>query len=187
MEQKAIQAALNGDWKIAIKLNLQILKSNKDDIEALGRLAYAQAKSGDLKTACSTYQKLLAIDPYHSIAKKNLAKFQMTNKFLTRPADNAHVSPSLFLSESSNTKTADLINLAQKAVLQSLSIGEEVFAHKRRFDLQIKDKNSTYLGTFPDDIGRNMINLLKKKFDLRFFLKDIQENRITVFVKWDEQ
>lgn len=187
MEQKAIRAALNGDWKEAVDLNLQIIKENPEDTETLGRLAYAQAKSGDLETACKTYKKLLSIDPYHAIAKKNLAKFQMTKKSINRPSDNSNVSPSLFLAESSNTKIIDLINLAQKNILQTLSVGEEVFAHQRRFDLQIKDKNENYLGTFPDDIGRHMINLLKKKLDLKFFLKDIQENRITIFVKWDEK
>ena len=66
----AIQAALSQNWKEAIRLNLAILKQTKHDIDALSRLAYAYLKSGSIKEAKKTYEKVLSLDQYNKIAEK---------------------------------------------------------------------------------------------------------------------
>ncbi len=189
MEQEAIEAALFGNWKRAIKLNKKILSENKCDTEALCRLAYAFAKCSDFKKACFTYRKLLKIDPTNPIACKNLAKFKEAKesskeqkKFLESGARK--VSPSLFFSELAKAKSVDLINIAPLSVLQNLVVGEEVNVQKRRFDLQVKDKSGTYIGTFPDDVGRKLLAIFDQSKTVNFFLKDVRDNEVTVFIKW---
>lgn len=185
----AIQAALEGDFKQAVLLNKKILKTKRGDLGALSRLAYAQAKLGQYEQAVKTYRRLLRLDPYNPIARKNLAKFRdlknQSTKSVLKESAGESVSPSLFLARGEKTKSVELINVASKDVLQKLSIGEEVITSKRRFDLQVKSKKKVYLGTFPDDVGRFLINLMQKGgVCCRFFLQDIKENSLTVFVKW---
>ena len=69
LAQKAVAAALAGDWKEAEKINKQILKGDKSDVDALNRLARAYAEQGNLKKAKETAQKVLKINTFNQIAK----------------------------------------------------------------------------------------------------------------------
>ena len=70
----AIQATLKGNWDEAIKLNKSLLDENPKDVEALNRMGLAYTILGKGKSAKTTYQKVLEIDPLNSIAIKNLSK-----------------------------------------------------------------------------------------------------------------
>lgn len=191
MEQQAIQAALLGQWKKAVSLNEELLKEKPDDTEALTRLAFACARLGNYTKACKTYQSILNKDPFHPIASKNFAKYKSmkncSQRIYQSPGGKPLISPSLFLIDHNQTKSVTLINAAPKTVLNNLSAGEEVQAAKRGYDLQIKNGDGTYVGTFPDDIGRLTIAMLTKGEYYRFFVKDIKNNAVTIFVKCGPQ
>jgi Tfp pilus assembly protein PilF len=70
----AIQAALQQDWKTAITLNTEILKTDKKNTDAYNRLGFAYLKSGQIKKAKETFEKVLTLDRYNQIASKNLQK-----------------------------------------------------------------------------------------------------------------
>lgn len=188
MEQQAIKAALFGEWKKAIEINKSILKDHETDVEALGRLAYAYAKLGDFKKACLIYKKLLKIDPANPIALKNYGRYKEAKDCLNESAkcfDSVSViSPSLFLSDSSKAKSVDLINVASKNILQTLLTGDEVAVQIGKFYVRVKDKKGNYLGTFPDDIGRHLMRITLENRKIKYFLKDIREDKITIFIKW---
>lgn len=191
LDDQAIRAALSGEWEHAISLNSQILESSPEHIDALNRLAYAMAKCGKFDKACKTYQTILKLDPYNPLAQKNLEKYKqfkasdkktVPNKDLSR--NNKPISPSLFLADAEKTKSVNLINAASKGILQSVSPGQEVYAIPKRFELQIKDEHDTYLGSLPDDIGHPLLKLIKTNNEsVRFFVKDVLDNTITVFIK----
>jgi len=58
---QAINSALKGDWKNAVKLNLSIIKSSPHDVEALNRLARAYFQVGLKTKSAQIYQKVLAM------------------------------------------------------------------------------------------------------------------------------
>ena len=72
LTQQAIQFALSGNWKQAIKINLALLKSNPKDTEIMNRLARAYLQTGQKTLAHRTYAKVLKIDKFNTIALKNL-------------------------------------------------------------------------------------------------------------------
>jgi hypothetical protein len=49
LAQEAIEAALSKDWNEAIKLNLQILKFNSGNTDALSRLCKAYLETGNYR------------------------------------------------------------------------------------------------------------------------------------------
>ena len=60
LENQAIDAAINLDWKTAIATNKKILKEAKFDLNCLLRLAFAYMQSGDFvmpKRPTSRYLK----------------------------------------------------------------------------------------------------------------------------------
>ncbi|MBI4130346.1 hypothetical protein HY468_03455 [Candidatus Roizmanbacteria bacterium] len=193
LEDQAIQAALKGRWDEAVRLNQQLLSiTSADTTEVLNRLAYAQAKCGGFQDACITYQMVLQKDPYNPIALKNLAKYKAYKNASASPAsrvskDNGTrcLSPDMFLVDAQKAKSVNLINLAPRVIIQNISIGEQVFPYRRRYELQIKNNNGVYLGTLPDDIGRSLIQLLMNQGNnCAFFVKDVGERLLTIFVKY---
>jgi tetratricopeptide (TPR) repeat protein len=189
LDEQAIAAALSGKWQEAVTLNQQILESIPSSIDALNRLGYAFAKCGNFKTACEMYHKVLKMDSYNPLALKNLAKYKNLNGIKQKYTPNGvapiTISPSLFLTDAEKTKTVTLVNCAPHSALQMLAIGEEVFPLPRRFELQIKDKSGAYVGRLPDDVGHPLIKATKiSKAPCRFFVKDISEKKLTVFIKY---
>jgi len=63
LAQKAIDLALSGKWSEAVQANIEILKENPKDIDALNRAARAYAETGNVELARKTAAKVLKIDP----------------------------------------------------------------------------------------------------------------------------
>jgi hypothetical protein len=156
------------------------------------------SKYGELDESIQLYEKILKKDTYNPIAKKNLEKIRrLKTKLVSKSKttkghskqsaeeqDCPPISPSLFLADAQKTKTVKLINLAPREELQSICIGQQVYATKRRFELQVKDSLSTYLGTFPDDVGRTFMKYLDRQSPFSIYIKDLQDNLLVVFIKY---
>lgn len=189
LDRHAIEAALAGRWSEAVTLNKKILEEERENIDVLNRLAYAFAKSGNYEEACRTYKTVLTLDAYNPLALKNLSKFKQQDTNTTSPPQinggQKRISPAHFLSDAQKTKSVNLIHITSRTVLQSVSVGEEVFPLPRRFELHIKDKNNVYLGALPDDIGHPLLKLLKQKnASCQFIIKDVNDTTLTIFIKY---
>lgn len=194
LNDQAIQAALRGAWHTAISLNQKILDTNPNDTDALNRIAYAYAKSGQFEKACKSYKQVLKLDAYNPIASKNLSKYRQyplqtdANKSLydsiAEKNGESAISPAMFLSDAQNTKTINLVNIAARQTLERICIGEQVYPFRKRFELQIKNSEGVYIGALPDDIGRTLIHRIEKKRLCEFYIKDIQDKAVTVFIKY---
>src|SRR5690349_1991173 len=93
LANKAIKAALDHQWSTAIELNTEYLADSPDSIEATNRLARAYQESGQSQLSKQTYQKVLELDPYNAIARKNLDKLEQGK------ASTSTISTELFLEE----------------------------------------------------------------------------------------
>ena len=69
LENQAIDAAINLDWKTAIATNKKILKA-KFDLNCLLRLAFAYMQSGDFVIK-KTYKQVLKIQTENQIAHEH--------------------------------------------------------------------------------------------------------------------
>ncbi|MBI2414449.1 tetratricopeptide repeat protein [candidate division WWE3 bacterium] len=72
LEQKAINFALLGKWKDAIKINKEIIDFEPENVRALTRMGLANLQLKDFKEAEKLFKKALKLDPINSIVKKNL-------------------------------------------------------------------------------------------------------------------
>lgn len=181
---KAINAALICNWKEAETLNLQIIKENTKDTEALNRLAYAFLQQGKIEDAKKTYNKVLKIDKYNQIAQKNLQKVGTLKKIDHKKLMQVPtIHPSLFLEEPGKTKSVSLANVAPFSVLSSLTIGQEVFIQPKRFSIEIRDGEKRYIGALPDDLSYRLIRYLKEGNTYKVYMKSINKNQCSVFIK----
>jgi hypothetical protein len=180
LNQQAIQASLTRDWKLAIKLNQQILRLNPQDLDALNRLAKALLYSGLKTKAEATYKKVLRIDKYDSIALKgleNLKTYKVDRKKENQPTiDYA----SAFLEEPGTTKSVNLIRLGDANILVHLQPGDEVKLQAREHCISILNSGNEYLGRLPDDLTCRLRPLIKSGNLYQAWVKslDIQRNNL---------
>jgi tetratricopeptide (TPR) repeat protein len=179
----AVAAALAQNWKEAIRINLGILKTDKDSVEALSRLAYAYLKTGQLTQAKKTYEKVLSLDQYNHIAQKNLKKLGTLKKKDIASDSDHHLSPLMFLEEPGKTKIVDCIHLAPKQVISTLSAGEDVQMKAKNHCIEIRSSQNTYIAALPDDLSFKLIKMLEAGNTYQAIVKGIEKNGLKVLIR----
>jgi len=179
----AIQAALQQNWKKAILLNTEILKTDKKNVDALNRLGFAYLKCGQIKKAKETFEKVLALDHYNQIASKNIQKLSSLKKSGLLTANSTDISPLLFLEEPGKTKVVDCINAAPMNILTSLTCGQEIYLKPKKHTIEVRDQHEKYLGALPDDVAFQMIKFITAGNTYSVFVKGISKNCISVFIR----
>src|SRR3989344_5983366 len=119
--QNAIQAALIGAWDKAIALNVALYEDYPEDINILNRLGYAYSEVGQVNKANATYKKVLEIDPYNPIAKRNMDKLSTLRGSGVKPKEAKAITPDIFLEEPGKTKPIDLPDLVLPAPSKNIS------------------------------------------------------------------
>lgn len=181
LNQLAINQALDGNWKAAIETNLKILQKNKDDTEALNRLARAYAELGNFPSARKTAKEVLKIDPFNTIATKALAKWKGLKK-----GDTYKLAPSradTFLEEPGKTKITSLIHIGSPKILAKLDSGDKVHLNTHSHRAYITTLDGKYIGKLPDNLSARL-----KKFQAlgnvyHVFIKSISKNNVKVFIR----
>lgn len=189
--QTAIKASLCCEWDKAIELNKQILETNSNDINTLNRLAYAYIQTGEIEKAKKIYRKILSIDRYNHIAKKNLDKISSLPKTIkARDKKQNHsspLSPGLFIEEPGITKTLSLIHLAPCSVLSRLNVGDPLNLNPKKHTVEVRKEDKTYVGVLPDDISFRLIRFLKAGNIYLVLVKNVTKNCLTVFIREEKR
>lgn len=200
LAQTAITAALTSNWQQAAKINEKILRLDKNNVEALNRLARAHGCLGQVQKAQNLYKKVLAVDPYNIIALKNLEK-------LSKSVMLGHIKPSggtltngevqtdsngqgtiinlsqVFLDEPGKTKLVSLLNLAPPSILASLNCGDKLVINAKNHSISVSSPNGTYLGAFPDDLAHRLIAFISGGNQYEAYVKSSSTKNLTIFVR----
>ncbi|MGI5827483.1 MAG: tetratricopeptide repeat protein [Patescibacteria group bacterium] len=177
----AIQKALNTEWEEAVTLNEQILAEDPQNIDALNRLAQAYIHLKELEKANDIYQQVLRIDPFNPIAQRNIVKLKtLSAKGLT--LEITPTKPFNFIEEPGKTKIISLVRLGERLVLSSLQPCLALDLHVRSQAVCLYYKKS-YVGRLPDDIGKRLIWLCKRDNKYAAFVKSVEKDRVSVFIK----
>lgn len=181
LAQKAVAAALASDWKEAEKINKQILKNDKSDVDALNRLARAYAEQGSLKKAKETAKKVLRINPFNQIANKSLKKWKSLRRGETIVAGPS--SAEAFLEEPGKTKMVSLLHLGASSVLAKLDAGDEVKLAPLKHRVSVTTLDGKYIGRLPDDIAAILRKLTGSGNEYQILIKSIETQGVRVFIR----
>jgi tetratricopeptide (TPR) repeat protein len=185
LASNAIHFALKNDWKEAIKLNLEILKQDKENVDALNRLAFAYFKTDDTLHAKKIFAKVLSLDPYNPIATKNIKKLSAPSGTdgTNRRTASAPLSPLMFLEEPGVTRVAPCVNIAPEKILITLSCGQEVYLKAKKYCVEIRDSKDQYLAALPDDLSHKLIDFLDGGNTYAVVIRSIGKNALSVFIR----
>lgn len=179
--QTAISLALSGKWKEAVDANLQIIKEDDANVDALCRLSRAYAELGKIEKAKESTLKVLKIDPTNQIALKFIEKLK-----LSKSKGGAIHSPTCtesFLEEPGKTKIIELMNLGDPENYAEIDPGEEVKLTPYPHRVAITTKFGKYIGRLPDDIAARLKGLLKHGYKYLTLIKSVDTKAISVFIR----
>ncbi|MBI4035195.1 MAG: hypothetical protein HY381_02255 [Candidatus Chisholmbacteria bacterium] len=179
---QAIKAALQGHWEEAVEHNLTILETDPDDIDALNRLARAYFELRQTKLAKTTYQKVIRLDRYNPIARKNLDKLTFTPK-LKNLSSPTPPSQTLFIEEPGKTKTASLVRVTNAKILNSLTPGTPTLLVPKSHTISVTTLDKLYLGALPDDLSHRLIKLIKAGNKYTSTIRTVHKNHISIFLQ----
>jgi tetratricopeptide (TPR) repeat protein len=184
LHKQAINAAISCNWQNAIELNQQILKTEPNNTEVLNRLAKALFETGSYTAAKKIYNQVLELDPYNTIAQKNLKKVASLKKDGVNAASQSmSLSPSMFLEEPGVTALVNLVKVAEPQKLLKLSPGTVVNLVAKKRSVSVTDSGNIYLGAFPDDSAFHLLKLLKGGNKYTAIIKSVRPNGLTVLVR----
>jgi tetratricopeptide (TPR) repeat protein len=189
LEQQSVDAAINLQWKEAVRLNLEIVKSDKENIAAYLRLGFANLQLNNLKESKKYYRRALRIQGKNSVALDNLEKIKIleakgakNHKFGT-----ASFKPDLFIEIPGKTKTVFLVNHGQKDVLAKLFVGEEVELKIKKRRVEVRTVNNEYMGSLPDDLSKRLIFFIKAGSVYKTIIKEADLNHVAVFINEEKK
>ena len=181
---KAIAAAIHGNWKEAIMVNKEILKSSPQDVDALNRLGRAQAEIGNLTKARECSQKVLKIDPINSIALKALAKWRGMKPGVFKTRVDIPSSAEAFLEEPGKTKIVSLMHLGCPTTLSELDSGDMVKLDYHCHRIAVISTQGKYIGRLPDDLSAKLKKLISLKNKYNVLIKSIESpNEVKIFIR----
>lgn len=189
LAQRAVQAALRGDWTEAKSLNEALLEISPEDKDTLCRLARTYAELGKITKALTTYKKVLSLDPYNSIAAKaidRLEKLKENGDTNHKNHTNGYLfsqSATSFLEEPGKTKTANLIHLGASGVLTGLSIGESVKLVPHAHRVSVETQSGDFIGRLPDDLSHRIISLSRAGNQYEVLIRAVTSNQVKIFIK----
>jgi tetratricopeptide (TPR) repeat protein len=181
--QQAIHAALSGDWKTAISLNLTILKTNPEDIDSMNRIAKAYSEINKIAEAKKYAHKVIKLDPFNQIALKSLSRWGKAKQNNSVATTDIHGDPSAFLEEPGKTKIINLINLGSSDVLETLNNADEVKISAYTHKVCITTLDGKYIGKLPDDLSARLRTLVKGGNVYKVFVKSVEKELIRVFIR----
>ncbi len=182
LAQKAISAALRANWEEAVKLNRKILKEEPKDVDALNRLARANAELGEISEAKKIAQTVIKIDPFNKIAQKSIEKWKGLRKGEKSPRTT--FSAQAFLEEPGKTKIVSLLHLGDvKKVLAGLDAGDEVNLKLGNHRISICSSQGKYIGRLPDDLSVHLGKLIRRGNEYQALIKSSEPQEVKVFIR----
>lgn len=186
LAQRAVQAALKGNWEEAQELNQEIIEKSPNDRDAQNRLARAYFELGKLPKAITLYKQVLKNDPYNTIAQKAVSRLEglkARGHTKNHTAGNETSQASSFLEEPGKTKTATLINLGSPEALENLNVAEHVKLIPSAHRVSVETEDGNFIGRLPDDLSTRIIKLTRAGNQYDACIKSTNPKAIKVFIR----
>lgn len=179
----AIALALEGRWREAVEANQEILKNAPDDVDALNRLGRAYMELKDWEAARSAYQRARELDPYNSIAEKNLKKLATLKGTDGKEEAGKLVEPRYFIEETGKSGVVKLMNLAPKEELAKMVAGDQVSLAVIDGNLAVTSEAGVRLGLVDPRHGQRLARLIAGGNKYLASVTSASDNGLSVIIR----
>ncbi|MFC1950705.1 tetratricopeptide repeat protein [Chloroflexota bacterium] len=160
--KQAIALAMQGRWREAIAANKSLIENFPNDVDAYNRLGRAYMELGEYSWAKEAYSRTVELDPYNTIAKKNLHRLSHLEEGEVGSEEASHkVEPQHFIEETGKAGVVCLYRLAPREVLAKLVAGDSVYLEIDGANLVVQDGRGVSLGQVEPKHGQRLVRLIK--------------------------
>ncbi|HEX7017675.1 MAG TPA: hypothetical protein VF209_02080 [Patescibacteria group bacterium] len=176
LQTRSINAAKTQDWPTAIQTNQEILAIEPANIGALNRLGVALLQTGDTKNAQLQFEKVLQLDKSNTIAKKQLEHIK------SKRIPSLTFAREHFIEEPGKTKVVELHRLANKDVLEELSLGDGCVLKSKNRYISV-ESNRGYVGALPEDLSFRLTKLMNSGNTYECYIHSVNGASCSVYLK----
>jgi len=182
--KRAITLAMQGQWREAIAVNQSIIEMFPDDVDACNRLGRAYMELGEYSRAEEAYHRAAEIDPYNTIAKKNLQRLSHLGQTTTSSEIDSHaLEPQQFIEEVGKAGIIQLYHLAPPATLAKIVAGERVNLRINGPELTVESRRGEYLGHIENRYSQRLIRLMEGGNQYKASVINSSENLVSVIIR----
>ncbi len=184
--EDALQAALDGNWEVAIALNQLLIERNPNDAEAYNRVGRAKLALGKVTGARQAYTQALKADPANLIARRNLQRLdQLKDRKLEGTALGAHPMPrtKVFIEEVGKTWVDELVNVEAIQMLAEVFPGEALVLSNVDGRLVVSREDGTRLGEVESKTAERMLSLISSGYRFEVFSLGISGQSLRVILR----
>ncbi|MFC1972524.1 tetratricopeptide repeat protein [Chloroflexota bacterium] len=159
--KQAVDLAMQGQWRKAITVNKSIIESFPNDLEAHNRLGRAYMELGEYTQSKEAYQQAMELEPYNTIAEKNLKRLEHLVEIAPSSKGEANkVDPHHFIEEIGKAGIVNLYNIAPKEILVKSTSGDKVNLNIEGSDLSVENRQGEFLGQVEAKHAQRLIRLM---------------------------
>jgi len=187
--KQAIALAMEGRWREAVTANQSLIESFPDDVDAFNRLGRAHMELGEYALARQAYQKAVKVDPYNTIARKNLNRLSRLGKTEVDSSRGGQekVEPQQFIEEVGKAGTVNLIHLASHATLATLAAGDMVKLKVENGHLVVQNSQGKNIGAVDPRYGQRLARLMKGGNRYSAVVSGVTANAVSVLIREESQ
>ena len=161
--KQAIALAMEGRWREAVATNKSLLESFPNDVDACNRLGRAYMELGEYSLAREAYEKAVELDPYNTIAQKNVNRLShLVGAVANSVGSFQKVEPHQFIEEVGKAGVVNLYRLAPAEVLAKTVAGSRVDLKIDGSNLIVEDSRGEYLGQVEPKHGQRLIKFMER-------------------------
>lgn len=184
VSKQAVALAMEGRWEEAVAANKSLLESFPNDVDAFNRLAKACMELGDYPQARAAYEKAIKVDPYNTIAQKNLSRLSHLGEAEVSLEGGFHkVEPQQFIEEVGKAGVVKLCHLAPPEILAKTVAGGRVSLKVEGSNLIAGNSRGEYLGQVEAKHGQRLIKLMEGGNKYTATIVSLTEEVIAVIIR----
>ena len=182
--KQAITLAMQGQWREAIAVNQDIIQMFPNDVDAHNRLGRAYLELGQYSRAGEAYHRAAEIDPYNTIARKNLQRLSHLNQVTANSEIDSHtLEPQQFIEEVGKAGIVRLYHLAPPEILAKIVAGDRVNVKIDGPDLTVESRRGEYLGHVETHYKQRLIRLMEGGNQYIASVVNSSENAVSVIIR----
>ncbi len=158
--RQAIGLAMQGRWREAVDVNRSLVAGYPDDVSAYNRLGRAYMEIGEFSNAYEAYRRAVELDPYNTIAQKNLNRLSRIREAIVSSPEDSHAVPMHFIEETGKAGIVDLYQLGLAEMVAKMVAGDEVYLKVEGTNLVVANGRGEYLGQVEPKHAQRLIRLM---------------------------
>jgi len=184
LSKQAITLAMQGRWREAVVANESLIDNFPNDVNAYNRLGKAYMELGEYPQARGAYTRAVELDPYNTIAKKNLLRLSRLGEAAVGSGDDSHkAEPQHFIEEAGKAGVVNLYRLAPSVILAKMVAGDRAYLKISGSSLIVENGRGEYLGEVEPKHGQRLIGLMKGGNQYTAAIISSAEEMVTIIIR----